>query len=649
MRDRNQRLGKEAELTVRDIYRPILRGYFCAWMLYYGAMLPLNFIGPDWPGFIALQTMTLISVSIAMFGVYFMRKAEPAHRVDGLLLLMNVSVVLNIVVALNVSFAPEKLTYFIIAAVSFSLGSVNFKQSLISQGVMAVGMLTFAPQLDENTLWLYCFLTFAAVIAASSIALLMRKAIRKIADAKVQAEDELENANALSEELREQSLSDSLTKLPNRRAFFARLKKANREWAAAGDETGNGMDVWLVLMDLDGFKAVNDIHGHLVGDQLLQEVAVRLQRAADDKMFISRMGGDEFNLICLGVTDPAEVIGRCERLLTEISQPYLINERTIAISCSLGVTLVEQGRSFRSQISHADYALMVAKKKGKNQLVLFNEEHAQAAHARFRVEDALRKADLAKELNLVFQPQFRLGSKTVVRAEVLVRWHSPAIGHVSPDGFIQIAEESGLITGVTLMVVQKALEELTSWPHAVPLSINLSSYDLISNPTIDQIISLVKEHGVDPSLIEFEVTETAMMADIAKATANLDRLQEIGFPIALDDFGTGYSNFSYLRSLPIQKLKVDKSFVENPGDPMAEKVLASLVGMARVLGVHCLLEGVEDEVGLLMAKRAGAESVQGYLFGKPMTSENLMRSIDSAGDNDGSDRCADASDVSRAS
>jgi len=201
------------------------------------------------------------------------------------------------------------------------------------------------------------------------------------------------------------------------------------------------------------------------------------------------------------------------------------------------------------------------------------------------------------------------------------------VGTVQPGKFIQIAEESGLIAGVTLAVVEKAFGKLASWPRPVPIAINLSSHDLISEMIIDAIIKQAEELSIDSSLVEFEVTETAMMTDFEVATRNLERLSAAGFTIALDDFGTGYSNFNYLRTLPIGKLKVDRSFMENPGDPMTEKVLFSLAGMARTLGVHCLLEGVEDEVDLLMAKRVGADAVQGFLFGEPMSADALQSQL----------------------
>jgi predicted signal transduction protein with EAL and GGDEF domain len=303
----------------------------------------------------------------------------------------------------------------------------------------------------------------------------------------------------------------------------------------------------------------------------------------------------------------------------------------VRVSCSAGCVRFDPRQASDAQISNADYALMVAKKQGKNQTVLFDKEHESEAKVRLEIETALRGANLASELSVVFQPQVRLGDNEVVGAEVLARWTSPAVGTIPPDQFIKIAEESGLVTNITLVVVEKALRELQGWNQKLPLSINLSAHDLMSDPAVEQIIELIERYKISASLIEFEVTETAMMADVQKATANLMRLSDAGYSIALDDFGSGYSNFSYLRSLPITRLKVDRSFIEDPSDPMAEKVLASLVGMARVLGVNCLLEGVEDEISLLMAKRAGAELVQGYLFSQPMSAADLRSALSGHG------------------
>ncbi|MEM9501373.1 MAG: EAL domain-containing protein [Pseudomonadota bacterium] len=617
-------MSSKAAAAVEEIYRPILRGYFSVFALYYLVMTPFNFTSLSGFDRVALVSASVLAACTGLFGSWYTRKPAPAHHIEMLLLAMNCLVVGNVVIALNINFAAEKLTYFVIVAMLFALASVNFRQSALSIAFAMVALIGFFPLLDGETLSGFAFLTFGAAMASVAIAFFLRKAVTKIADAKIEAEEELEKARVVSEEMREKSLSDSLTMLPNRRAFFAILRKIVRD-----QNTKQPRDnVWLMLVDLDGFKTVNDIHGHLTGDLLLKEVARRLELFAGKAIHVSRMGGDEFNMILAGQVSEDQVRARCDELLALLAETYTIDGRHIRISCSVGCKLMDLNESTRTQISQADYALMVAKKKGRNRAVLFDDAHARESQTRHEIEQALRCADLAEEIDLAFQPQINLRSNSMECAEVLARWNSPHVGKIEPLQFIRIAEESGLITGVTLVVVEKTLRRLQSWPTPIPLSINLSGYDLISDPTIDQIISLTEQFDIDPALIEFEVTETAMMADFEKATANLKRLTELGFSIALDDFGTGYSNFSYLRALPIEKLKVDRSFIQDPADPMTEKILSSLAGMARVLGVHCLFEGVEDELELLMAKRAGAESVQGYFFGEPMSEAALLERVE---------------------
>ncbi|MEL7198980.1 MAG: EAL domain-containing protein [Pseudomonadota bacterium] len=614
------------EAAVREIYRPILRGYFIVYASYYSVMLLLNWLGmPAGSEFLRLQTLTFIAVCLAMGSALRMRNPAPGKMIEALLLAMNATVIANIYVALSIGFVPEKLTYFIIASMLFALASTSIWQSVCSIVLAFVAMSAFAPRLDSGSLAAYGYLTFGAAMSSIAIAYYLRKAIARIAEANLNARQKLTSAQELSDQLREDSLSDSLTGLPNRRAFFARFN----QYSPTTDDPskmdrGNQNPSWLILLDLDGFKAVNDIHGHLIGDQLLIAVSERLRSFSPEDIHVSRMGGDEFNLIVSGNLTQQNVLERSKALLAEIAKPYLVDDRQVLISCSAGCVRVDSGNHAEPQISKADYALMEAKKQGKNRVVVFDEAHAKQAGVRFRIENALRGADLESEISVMFQPQFRLGTHEIVGAEVLARWTNPEVGPIPPQRFIQIAEESGLVAKVTLVVVKKALEEMSASEMQIPISINLSGHDLLSGPVIEEIIQLVGDYNIDPSTVEFEVTETAMMADIEKAALNLNRLSTLGFSIALDDFGTGYSNFNYLRSLPIKRLKVDKSFVENPGDPMAEKVLASLVGMARVLGVNCLLEGVEDEISLVMAKRAGAELVQGYLFAKPMNADELM-------------------------
>ncbi len=614
--------------AVREIYRPIIRGYFAVFAAYYLVLMPVNFMFYEGMDLVAIVATASLSILIALFGIWYLRKPAPLIRLEQLLAVLNVLVVANVVIALNIAFAPEKLTYFVIMVMLFALASVSTRQSVFSIFIATSGFLTYVPRLNSGDLVTYGFLVFGAVAASVSIAYYLRKAIIRIADAKLDAESELKEARTVSESLRHKSLSDSLTGLPNRRAFFEALRKGISLISRARDQ--NNMEspvyndsLWLILVDLDGFKAVNDVHGHLVGDLLLKEVAERLKAHCDGSAHVSRMGGDEFNIILSSPCDEPQIKAWCDRLLETLAKSYVIEGRYIRVSGSIGCKMMDLEQGARSQINEADYALMAAKKQGKNRCVVFSGAHARQAAERYQVEQALRFADLEQEIELLFQPQVNLRDNQIVRAEALARWTSPMVGEIEPSHFIKVAEESGLITDITLTVVGKAFSAMREWADPVPIAINLSSHDVITDPIIDQIITMVEEFELNPSLIEFEVTETAMMADLDKATANLKRLTQKGFTIALDDFGTGYSNFSYLRRLPIEKLKVDRSFLENAGDPMTEKVLFSLAGMARTLGVQCLLEGIESEIDLLMAKRVGADSVQGFLFGKPMNAADL--------------------------
>jgi diguanylate cyclase (GGDEF)-like protein len=616
------KVTSKAGHALLDIYQPILRGYFAVVGVYYFVMSATHFWYFEGAALAVMAGVSILATYVAGKSFRDSMKRLTSHQMEKRLFFTNILMIANVVVALNLDFRPEKMTYFIMMVMIFALVGVSFRQSLLTIAFALVALLSFATSLSQEALLGYFFLVFAAAMASLSITYFLRSSIMRVANAKIDAEEQLEEAKIVSETLRERSLSDSLTSLPNRRAFFQKLRDAKAEVEA-------GQDLWLVLIDLDGFKAVNDIHGHLVGDVLLQAVSERLLKKTAGKAHVSRMGGDEFNLLFTGKWSEAEVEQWNNELLEILAEPYSIEGRAVRISGSIGCKQIDISSDMRSQINQADFALMTAKATGKNRGVLFNQEHAKKAAERFEIERALRSANLAEEIELVFQPQIDLSRDQIVRAEALARWSSPAVGTIQPGQFIQIAEESGLIGGITLAVVEKAFAELHQWENPVPISVNLSSHDLITDIIIDQIIKQAEDLNIDQDMVEFEVTETAMMTDFDKATNNLCRLADTGFSIALDDFGTGYSNFNYLRRLPIGKLKVDRSFMENPNDPMTEKVLFSLAGMARTLGVHCLLEGVENEVDLLMAKRVGADTVQGFLFGEPMTADALQEMVNS--------------------
>ncbi|VWX61009.1 putative bifunctional diguanylate cyclase/phosphodiesterase [Sphingorhabdus sp. 109] len=601
---------------VATIYRPMIRGYFGVAAVYYAVLTLMHFGVHSGSALLAIVTASSIASAVLAFFWYGLRKPDTFADLHIITTIANMFMLANVMIAMEIKFAQTDLVYFVIMVMVFALACTSIKQALVSIAAVIAGLFYTLVHNAPELLFNYAFVTSAAAMTAIAITIFLRRTIARTALARHEAENRLERAEMLSEEMRYLSLSDSLTGLPNRRAFFEAFQLSKRE-------EGAGFANWLVLLDLDGFKAVNDGYGHLIGDELLKEVAVRMQDYCGSKAHLSRMGGDEFNIILSNSAEPCVVEAWCRGLLEYIGRVYLIEDRLVQISASIGCHRIDPAVSDAQLVRDADFALLHAKKHGKNRVVVFCEEHAAVAAERFRIEQALRVADFDTEIELLFQPQFDLGENRIVRAEALARWNSPVIGEILPAWFIAVAEESGLIANITLAVLKQAIAALKRWHEPVPLSINLSGQDLLSDQIISQIIAQVKASGLDPALLEFEVTETAMMADTHKASSNMLRLAALGHPLALDDFGTGYSNFSYLRSLPISKLKVDRSFLNDVANPMTEKFLQSLVGMAKTLGVDCLLEGVEDELQLIIAKRVGAHMVQGYLFGIPMTATEL--------------------------
>lgn len=617
------RPAANATVSLVHAYQPVLQGYFKVATVYYAAMIfahALTQKGNDLVIMVAASAVGCLGCASALFAL---RVARSAAAIELATTLVNLLVIGNVMAGLQVEFGQAKLVYFIMMIMIFAFACASIRQALVSI------LITFAClfyELSHNApeqLKTFGFVGFAAALAAIGITCFLRRTLavalaeRTEAEAdRRNAEGRLESARRMSEQMRQQSLTDSLTGLPNRRAFFEQLELRRSQGS-----------FWLVLLDLDGFKSVNDNYGHMIGDELLRAVAQRLIAACGTSVDVSRIGGDEFNIIVLECLTRTEIAKWCENLLSVISKVYEIEGRQILISASIGCCRSDAGDSEIGLIQMADYALLHAKRSGRNRATIFRDEHARDATARFRIEQALRIADLERELCLVFQPQFDLRSRRITAAEALVRWNSPTLGPVNPGEFVLIAEECGLIAGITLTVLDKVLQTLRTTSARIPIGMNLSGHDLLSDDVIGMIISRVDDSGVDPSLLEFEITETAMMPDIERATANVARLAEHGHAIALDDFGTGYSNLRYLRALPINKLKVDRAFMDNAGDVMTEKLLRSVAGMARTLGVQCLFEGVEGELEMLLAQRAGAQAVQGYLIGKPMPWEKLTAMV----------------------
>ena len=607
--------------------RAIVRGYLLLALIYYGVMIPVHFVALTGLNQIMMVTSASFASVIAIVGLHLTRQQIRSGHLELIAGAVNLSVYANVMAAVHTSFDVSNLIYFPMMALAFAFTSVSIRMAIISISVVLLSLQYELTTNFPNEGMAYAYIGFASAFGGLAFVIFLQRAMRVAIEAKEsaesdlnEAEEKLVEAEQLNVAMRRRAMSDSLTGLPNRRAFFDMLNERSAQSA-------EGKVSWLISLDLDGFKMVNDVYGHIVGDELLKEVTRRMQKFCGSSAKVCRIGGDEFNVILDEVVSETECYSWAKHLLKKIAEPYDVEGRLIQLSASIGCTELKPCENSTSLVRNADYALLHAKKHGKNRAVVFTQEHEENAKKRFEVEDALRSADFNAEIQVLFQPQVELGQDKVIRAETLARWDCPQLGWVEPDRFISIAEESGLISKITLAVLTKAIAALRSWENPVPLAINLSGHDLLSNQVMDEILALLDKSDLSPSLLEFEVTETAMMADTEKACANLNRLSELGYSVALDDFGTGYSNFNYLRELPIDKLKVDRSFVEDIGNPMTEKILHSLAVTAQALGVDCLLEGVEDEVQLVMAKRVGVQSVQGYFFGKPMEGVELADTI----------------------
>ena len=412
---------------------------------------------------------------------------------------------------------------------------------------------------------------------------------------------------------------DSLTGLPNRRRFFKDLD----------DRVDGGGVFALVMIDLDGFKPVNDIYGHAAGDRVLVEVGCRLRTLLSGAVPFARLGGDEFGIVIDDEANPEMLERLGAALCLAVSKPIALPNATVKVAASIGIA-IRTGDVFTRDklIERADYALYDAKANHRGAAVLFSAEHATAIRGYGLLDQTLRVADLQTEMRLVFQPIVEAGLNRVVAYEALARWHSPTLGDVPPAQFIAAAETSNTICSLTRVLFAKATAAMTAWPDDIALSFNLSVHDLASPDLVGYVERTAKQSNIDLRRITFEITETALMRDFDKALSTLLALHDVGARVALDDFGTGYSSLSYVHRLPLDTIKVDRSFVVDIArKPTCRDIVRSIVDLCRSLGIGCVVEGVETQEQVLVLQAIGCRTMQGYLFGRPGTTPWLDRDL----------------------
>jgi diguanylate cyclase (GGDEF)-like protein len=422
--------------------------------------------------------------------------------------------------------------------------------------------------------------------------------------------------------LRRQARTDDLTGLRNRRALYAdapALLTVNRVAARQRHSA-------LLLLDLDRFKEVNDSLGHDVGDRLLVQVSARLRAAVPTDAVLARLGGDEFAVLT-GGADEADASALALTLRNALASPFILGGIAVETRASIGIALFpEQGHTLSDLLRRADMAMYKAKATRVGAHVYSSEDDSHG-DARMRTLQELRVALTQDQLTLHYQPKVRLGTGAVTGVEALVRWEHPGRGLLLPEDFLDLIEESGLMHELTRVVLTKALDQAVLWQasgRTLTIAVNMSASSLVDIELPDQIVRMVSDRGLPASALMLEITEDFLMSDRERAHAVLTRLREAGIQIAVDDFGTGYSSLSYLRDLPIDELKLDRSFVlPMTDDARAASLVASTIGLAHSLGLRMVAEGVETGAAYAELTAFGCDDAQGYFMSRPVPAAEL--------------------------
>ncbi|AEG49444.1 diguanylate cyclase/phosphodiesterase with PAS/PAC sensor(s) [Sphingobium chlorophenolicum L-1] len=414
---------------------------------------------------------------------------------------------------------------------------------------------------------------------------------------------------------------DSLTGLANRVQMMRSL-----EQAVAG-KRGQPRDCTLMMLDLDRFKIVNDTLGHPAGDALLRQVSERIQRVVGDKGLVGRQGGDEFKILLPGRPDKIMLDHLARAIITDVSQPYLVEGTAVVIGVSIGISFCPQdGVTAEELIRNADLALYAAKGGGRGVYRFYSPEMHADAEDRRQLEEDLRKALVENRLHLVYQPVVSSKTEQITGYEALLRWQHPARGAISPTLFIPIAEESGLIGPIGEWVLRTACREAAQWAEDVRVAVNVSPIQFANHSLPSIVMNALAASGLAPHRLELEITESVFLNDDDGTDTMFARLKGIGVRLALDDFGTGYSSLGYLKKAPFDKIKIDQSFVRGAaikGSPNSA-IIKAIVSLAEALGMDTTAEGAETQDELALIRNLGCSHIQGFVYGRPMLPADVL-------------------------
>ncbi|MEM9266267.1 MAG: EAL domain-containing protein [Cyanobacteria bacterium P01_F01_bin.13] len=449
----------------------------------------------------------------------------------------------------------------------------------------------------------------------------------KVAERTAELSQSLAELEKSREQLHHQAHHDSLTDLPNRLSLNLRLKLSLQQVSRLQTQLA------VVFIDLDRFKQINDSLGHCLGDELLQQVARRLQQAIQSNDTIARLSGDEFVVLFTDIQEQQQVVDAANRLIACFESPFDLSGQRVHTTASLGVCLVpDDGTDVNVLLRNADTAMYSAKEAGRNTYCFYDEAMTVAAIQQGSLENALRMALNRKEFTLVYQPQIDLQSQTWIGLEAFLRWQHPELGTISPVQFIPIAEQSGLIRDVCAWVLRTACLQGRTWLdqglNFGRIAVNIDASQFKDKNFIYMIQSALESSGLSPSCLELEVTESLLMDHTEEKIQLLNQLRQLGIQLSIDDFGTGYSSLSYLKRLPIDKLKIDQSFVQDiPNAPNDMAIAEAIIALGQALDIKIIAEGVETEKQAEFLKMKGCHEAQGYLYSHPLSAAEIEQKL----------------------
>lgn len=420
---------------------------------------------------------------------------------------------------------------------------------------------------------------------------------------------------------------DSLMGIPNRTFFYELLTKGHQKHPKSAETP-----FYVMLINIDDFKSINDSIGHISADLLLVDIKSRIMKCINEADILARWSGVEFSII-LYCSNNDQLSSVCEKIITSLSDPFEIDDQQFFISASVGVSSInKQNGSNEILLKEAETAMRHVKERGKNGYKLYTEEMDRNSLQEKLLEANLYRALEEGQFELYYQPKMLFKEKNIYGVEALARWRRPEEGIVAPGVFIPVAEKTGLIIPIGNWVLKTACAQIKKWEQGdkqdLCISVNVSALQIQEEDFVSTVSTIIEEAKIEPSLIELEITESSIMEDTIGSIMKLNELKEMGIKISLDDFGKGYSSLNYLKILPIDTLKIDKSFIQNiECDPKEKVITESIIRMAKALGITVLAEGIENEIQYSLLQELDCDAMQGFYFSKPLPIEQLEKKL----------------------